>query len=330
MWYLSMGLAERGLPRIGRVLAYVYAFAALFAVLQILQVNQSYSQVSTVLGLEQDQSWGFAYGTAIALLTATVLLGGARWVAAATSRITPFMCALYLLSTVAVLAANASLIDDAIAMIFASAFSPEAATGGIIGAFVAGMRRAVYSNEAGVGTATMAHAMVKTDAPASEGYVALIEPFIDTIVICSATALMIVVTGVWDDGYDDIAMTSAAFGTVGSWFPSLLAICVVLFAFSTILAGGFYGQKVCDFLFGDRRWAHLLYLFVFCVSLPLGAIADVGAVINIVDSFFFLLTVPNLIGLYLLRGFVRREMTLFSRYERPADDPSALGERQGM
>ncbi len=313
MWYLLRGLQDQGRHKLGFVLAHVYAGFALFALIQIFQVNQSYAQVSTVLELDRNPLIGFAYGTVVAVLAALVLFGGARWVGAATSRLMPGMCALYLLSTTAVVAANADQLGAALSLIISDAFAPDAAVGGILGSFVAGMRRAVYSNEAGVGTATIAHAMVKTDKPASEGFVALIEPFIDTIIVCSATALMIVVTGVWDDGYDDIAMTSAAFGSVASWFPAMLAVCVVLFAFSTVLATGFYAQQVCGFLFAKQPWATTVYLVIFCAALPIGAVADVRAIINLIDSFFFLLTIPNLIGLYLLRNVVLEELTQFRK-----------------
>ena len=171
--------------------------------------------------------------------------------------------------------------------------------------------RAVYSNEAGIGTATMAHSSAMTDVPASQGYVALLEPMVDTLIVCSATALMIVASGVWDDGFSDIGMTSAAFASVSSWFPIVLAICVSLFAFSTVLAAGYYGQQVCRYLFGQRVWAQRVYLVIFCGILPVGAVADVRALVNIVDSFFFLLAVPNLIGLYLMTGAIRKEIAIF-------------------
>ena len=314
MWYLKRGLEQKGLGRLGLFLANLYAIFALFALIQIFQVNQSYAQVSAVMGLEGSVGAALAYGFAIAALAALVIVGGARWVGALTSRIMPFMCGLYLFSTAAILVANWQSVGDAIALIVRDAFSPSAAVGGVLGAFVAGMRRAVYSNEAGVGTATIAHAMVKTDEPVSEGFVALIEPFVDTVIVCTATALLIVVTGVWDDGYDDITMTSAAFGSVASWFPSLLAICVVLFALSTVLATGFYARQVCGYLFADKPWATKIYLAIFCGALPLGTLADVSSIIAIVDSFFFLLTVPNLIGLYLLRGVIVDELSNFRRH----------------
>lgn len=311
MWYLSRGLAARGLPRLGKFLGGLYAIIALFALIQILQVNQSYSQMQAVAGFDDSDVIALGYGGCVAILAGLVLFGGAKGVARVTEKLTPLMCGLYLIGVFVVLGANASAIGPAAATIVGSAFSPDAAAGGLLGAFVAGMRRAVYSNEAGIGTATMAHSSVATELPASQGFVALLEPLVDTFIVCSATALMIVATGVWDDGYDDIAMTSAAFGSVVSWFPLVLAISVTLFAFSTVLAAGYYGQQVCRYLFGERVWAERLYLIVFCGILPVGAMADLGALVNIVDSLFFLLAVPNLIGLYLLTGAIRREVAAF-------------------
>ncbi|MFN3312157.1 MAG: alanine/glycine:cation symporter family protein [Hyphomonas sp.] len=311
MWYLSRGLAEQGMPRFGKVLGTLYAFFALIAFIQIVQVNQSYAQVSTVLGLEENNTAALGYGILVAGLAAIVLLGGAASLARITSKLTPLMCGLYLAGAVTILAVNVTAIPAAVATIIGHAFTPDAAVGGIVGAFVAGMRRAVFSNEAGIGAASIAHAAAKTRYPASEGFVALLEPFIDTVIVCSATALVIVTTGVWQDGHRDIAMTSAAFGTVSSWFPAILAITVCLFAFSTILAVGYYGLQICAYLFGPRPLIRRIYLTLFCVLLPIGTIADVTTVINIVDSLFFLLSVPNLIGLYILSGVVAGELSRF-------------------
>ena len=314
MWYLSRGLALRGMPRLGRFLAYAYAILALVAFIQILQVNQSYAQVRSVLNLGENLTVALAYGILFTVLVGFALIGGVRSVGRTTSKLAPLMCGLYLTGVAVVLIANASNIGPAIGIILGDAFSLDATTGGILGAFVAGMRRAVYSNEAGIGSAAIAHATVKTSHPASEGYVALLEPFIDTFVVCSATAILIVSTGVWDAGYGDIAMTSAAFATVSAWFPAVLAVCVIVFALSTIIAVGYYGQQIIAFLFGDSQKMRLVYLVVFCGLLPVGAIADVGSIINVIDSLFFLLSVPNLIGVFLMSGVVVREVTEFARH----------------
>ncbi|KCZ94094.1 alanine/glycine:cation symporter family protein [Hyphomonas johnsonii] len=322
MWYLKNGLAERGMPRFGKVLAAIYAAFALVAFIQIIQVNQSYSQLHTVLGFSDTPSSALAYGIGIALLAGLVLVGGARSIARVTSRLTPLMCLIYVAGVVIVLGVNITELPHAVALIVGDAFSAHSAAGGILGAFVAGMRRAVYSNEAGIGSASIAHAAVKTHHPASEGFVALLEPFIDTVVICSATALVIVTTGVWQDGHSDIAMTSAAFGTVAAWFPYVLACAVCLFAFSTILAVGYYGQQVCRYLFGSREWVRITYLVLFCGLLPIGAVAKVSTVLNIIDSLFFLISIPNLIGLYLMSDTVREELNRFLRHIARSRDAS--------
>ncbi|MEM8817652.1 MAG: amino acid carrier protein [Pseudomonadota bacterium] len=328
MWYLSRGLARRGMPRLGRLLAYTYAIFALFAFIQILQVNQSYSQVRSALDLGENLSAAFGYGVVFALLAGVALIGGVRSVGRTTSKLAPLMCGLYLLGVAVVLLTNASNIGPAIGVILSDAFSLDATTGGILGAFIAGMRRAVYSNEAGIGSAAIAHAAVKTSHPASEGYVALLEPFVDTIVVCSATAILIVSTGVWTEGYTDIAMTSAAFATVSTWFPIVLAICVFVFALSTTIAVGYYGQQIIAFLFGDSKRLRLAYLVVFCGMLPIGAIADVTAVINLIDSLFFLLSIPNLIGVLLMSSVVLIEIAEFKRYRMEAALQSTPRQRE--
>lgn len=316
MLYLTRGLEVLGMPRLGRVLAYVYAACALVAFIQVLQVNQSFAQVRTVLSLDNSLTVGFTYGTLFAFLVGLVLIGGVRSIGRTTSKLVPLMCVLYLSGVTIVLIANASNVIPAINVILADAFALDAAGGGILGAFVAGMRRAVYSNEAGIGSAAIAHAAVKTSHPASEGYVALLEPFIDTIVVCSATAILVVATGVWSGDHNDIAMTSAAFATVSSWFPVVLAACVFVFALSTTIAAGYYGQQIIAFLFGDSEKMRIAYLALFCGMLPIGSISDVTAIINVIDSLFFLISIPNLIGVFLLSGIVVREVTLFEKERR--------------
>jgi AGCS family alanine or glycine:cation symporter len=311
MWYLSRGLAERGLPTLGKVLAATYALCALFAFIQVVQVNQSYAQLSEVTGLERGTGWALAYGIVVALFAAIVLIGGIRSIGRVTAKLTPLMCALYICGVVVVLAVNLPAVPAAFMTMVQDAFSADAAAGGIAGSFVAGMRRAAYSNEAGIGSASIAHAAAKTRHPASQGFVALIEPFIDTVVICAATALVIITTGVWDDGYNDIAMTSAAFGTVSAWFPYILAAAVTLFAFSTILAAGYYSLQVIDYFSRHSIWMRRIYLCFFCSLLPIGAVVDVTTVTNYIDSLFFMLAIPNLIGLYLMHRIVSDETAAF-------------------
>ena len=307
MWTLRNGLASYGRPRLGRLLGGVYAVFALFAFIQTIQVNQSYSQVRTVLSLGDGIGPALIYGAVIASLAAAVLLGGAHAIARVTARLTPIMCVVYLMGILTILVLNASELPHALALIFSQAFVPHSVVGGAVGAFIAGMRRAAFSNEAGIGTAAIVHAVAKTREPASEGFVALLEPFIDTVLICSATGLALIVTGVWQSDYSDIAMTSAAFGTVSSWFPYVLALAVCLFAFSTVLSVGYYGLQVSAYLFGSTPTRNRLYLMFFCGTLPLGALVDVNTVINLTDSLFFLLSVPNIIGLYIMSGDIALE-----------------------
>lgn len=311
MWYLSRGLAERGLSTLGKVLATAYAIFALFAFVQVVQVNQSYAQLSEVAGIERGTGWALVYGFVVAAIAALVLIGGIRSIGQVTARLTPLMCALYVCGVLVVLGVNLPAVPGALVTMVHDAFSADAAAGGIAGSFVAGMRRAAYSNEAGIGSATIAHSAVKTRQPASQGHVALIEPFIDTVVICAATALVIITTGVWDDGYSDIAMTSAAFGTVSAWFPYVLAAAVSLFAFSTILAAGYYSLQVIDYFSRHSIWMRRIYLCFFCGLLPVGAIVDVTTVTNLIDSLFFMLSIPNLIGLYLMHRIVSEETAAF-------------------
>ena len=288
--------------------------SAIFAFVQIIQVNQSYAQLNVIMGFGDNQQAAFVYGLVVAAAAGAVLIGGVRSIARVTSGLVPFMGALYVLGVVIVLASNASQIPAAAALIITEALNPSSVQGGVLGVFVAGMRRAVYSSEAGIGSSAIAHAIAKTREPASEGHVALLEPFIDTVVICTATALAIVVSGAWRLGLDDIAMTSAAFETVSVWFPYILALAVFLFAFSTIIATGYYALQAWKYLAGESRVLSRLYMLFFCGSLPVGAVIETATAINFIDSLFFLLAVPNIIGLYFfsneiddeVRGFYHR------------------------
>ncbi len=313
MWSLRNAFAARGKARLGKVLGGVYAFFAIFAFIQIIQVNQSYSQLNVIMGFGEDKIAALIYGLFIATAAGVVLIGGVTSIARVTSTLVPFMGGLYVIGVLIILAVNVAQIPSAVWVIVTEAFNPTAIHGGVLGAFVAGMRRAIYSSEAGVGSSAIAHAVAKTREPASEGCVALLEPFIDTVVICSATALAIVVSGAWKLGMNDIAMTSAAFGTVSVWFPYVLAVAVFLFAFSTIIATGYYALQAWKFLAGESRVLSRLYMLFFCSALPIGAVINVSTAVNIIDSLFFLLAIPNIIGLYFFSGEIAREANAFVR-----------------
>jgi len=304
MYVLKNGLGSRGWPRLGLLMGGVYAVFALGGAIPLVQVNQSYAQVRAVVG----QDFSVAYGIAMALAVSLVVVGGARWLGRVTVLLVPGMSVLYMLAALAVILVHRDDLGQALATIVADAFTGRAVAGGAIGVFVVGMRRAVYSCEAGVGSAVMAHAAARTNEPASEGLVALLEPMFDTVVMCSITALMIVVSGVWDDGFKDISMASAAFAGVFSWFPYVLAVAVVLFAYSTLIAWGYYGGQAWAYLFGPSRAATISYRVLYCFALPIGAMLDITRVINLIDSAFFLMAAPNVIALYLFAPEVRREI----------------------
>jgi AGCS family alanine or glycine:cation symporter len=238
-----------------------------------------------------------------------VTLGGAHWLGEVSKRLTPLKVGVYLTGVVAILILHAGEVPEALVRIWHGAWSGDAALGGAVGAFVAGMRRAVFASEAGVGSAVMAHSLARTEEPVSEGMVALLEPLLGTMIVCAVGGLALVVAGAWDDpGLQGIQITSAAFGKVSSWFPWMLAIVVVLFAYSTLVAWGFYGLQAWGYLFGHGPKAQWSYKILYVVALPPAAVIDLGRVIDIIDSSFFLMAVPNVIALFLCAGELRRDV----------------------
>lgn len=311
MYYLERGLKQRGegWGKIGKVLAWSYALLAVPTLLQVAQVNQSFEAVSVVTGLENEASrWGF--GVLIAGLTAIVIIGGIKSIASVTSRLVPAMAGIYILGALVIILGNVSAVPTAFATIFNSAFTLDAGIGGLVGVIIIAMQRAVYSTEAGLGSATMAHSAAKTNEPVSEGMVALMEPFVDTVVVSTMTALVIVITGVYLDnsGAAGVSLTSSAFGSVISWFPWVLAIAAFMFGYSTIISWGYYSGKVWEFVFGGSDRSMMLFKIIFCVSLVPGAVFSVSEVYTLMDSMFFLMAVPNVIGIYLMAPELKRDL----------------------
>lgn len=320
MYALKNGLAARGWPKIGLVLGGFYAFFALGGAIPLVQVNQSFAQVQNVTGFES----GAGYGAILAVLVGLVVIGGVRWLARVTSLLVPAMAAIYLIGVFAIIFANFAELPTAIATIVGAAFSGEAAAGGVLGAFVVGMQRAVYSSEAGVGSAVIAHAQARTHEPASEGLVALLEPFIDTVIVCSLGAIAIVLAGTHQSGLDDISITSAAFSQISSWFPILLAIAVFLFAYSTLCAWGFYGLQAWGYLVGEGPIRNTTYKILYVLMLPIGSILPVQAVFDLVDSAFFLMAIPNVIAIYIFGPEIKREITgYFERHRLTEEEPAS-------
>ena len=245
----------------------------------------------------------------MAVFVGIVIIGGLKRIASVTEKVVPFMVGIYLLAALIVIGMNAGQIGGAFIKIFNGAFSPTGIAGGFIGVLVQGFRRAAFSNEAGVGSAAIAHSAVKTKFPASEGIVALLEPFIDTVVVCTITALVIVITGNYIDvdGATGVQLTSNAFASVLPWFPYVLTAAVVLFAFSTMISWSYYGLQSWLFLFGKTNRNIITYKIVFCIFTVIGASISLGAVTDFSDAMIFAMAVPNLIGVSLLLPRVREE-----------------------
>ncbi|MFI6576193.1 alanine/glycine:cation symporter family protein [Nocardiopsis sp. NPDC050513] len=318
MYYLSRGLAELGRPGIGRFLAAGWAVSMMIAALgtNAFQANQSTQQLVDVIG---QNSWlagnRWVIGVALALFVAFVIIGGIKSIARVTSVMVPVMAVVYVLACLTVITVNIGGLPGAVAQIVTGAFSPEGVAGGVIGSLIVGFQRATFSNSAGVGDAAIAHSVVRTGRPATEGFVASLEPFVDTIIICSMTAVTITVTGVWQASdaaeVTGVTLTSRAFETVLPWFPYVLAVAVLLFAVSTILSNSYYGMKGFGYLLKDSRRAEQVYKGVFLGFTVIGAASTLGPVILFADSIFFVLAMFNVVGLYFLAKVVRRE---FSRY----------------
>jgi AGCS family alanine or glycine:cation symporter len=321
MYYLEQGLVDLNFPNVGKALGIFYALAMVIGCLGIgnmFQSNQAAAIFITVTGGEQSPFMGRAWvvGLAMALIVAVVILGGIKSIARVTEKLVPFMAILYSVAAIIIILMNADKLLWAFEAIWQGAFSPDGVTGGIIGVIVIGFRRAVFSNEAGLGSASIAHSAVKTNYPATEGYVALLEPFIDTVVVCTLTALVIITT-VYDpllanSGISGIEMTTRAFESTLSWSPIPLSIAAILFAFSTMLSWSYYGLKAFTYLFGEGTMTQLTFKLVFCIFIVLGSAVQLNALIDLSDALVFIVAIPNLIGLYILAPIVKEEITRYA------------------
>jgi len=330
MYYLSRGFAEIGLGRLGKVLAVVFAVACILASFgggNMFQGNQACQQLIEITG-GQDSFFadkGWLFGVILAIIVGSVILGGIVGIAKVTSRLVPFMCAIYVTCALYILLTHVTEIPGAFQQIFDGAFSMEAGMGAMIGVLIQGVKRAAFSNEAGFGSAPIAHAAVKTSKPASEGYVALLEPFVDTVIVCTMTALVIVITGEYvpaeaqGDWGKAIGVTSVAFGSVISWFPYVLFVAVLLFAFSTMISWSYYGQQAWAYLFGRSKKMDITYKLIFCGMVVLGASVELGNVLNFSDAGLFAMCFPNFIGIYFLLPKVTEELKLFRKHAAEID-----------
>ena len=318
MYYLKHGFAEKGWPRLGMGLAILFSICCVFASFgggNIFQISQTVEQFQIVTAGHTDffVNYRWLFGLGMATVVGLVIIGGIRSIANVTSKLVPIMCIFYLIAATSILIGYYEKIPEAFMAIINGAITPEASFGGLIGVMIQGMRRATFSNEAGIGSAPIAHAAVKTKEPATEGLVSLLEPFIDTVVVCTMTALVIVITGVYEhgSGLSGVKLTSEAFSSVYSWFPFVLAIAVLLFAFSTMITWSYYGIKAWTFLFGGSKKMEITYKLLFCCVTIIGSTMSLTEVVNFSDAANFSMAIPNLIGVFVLAPVVRQCLISF-------------------
>ncbi|MHA7875892.1 alanine/glycine:cation symporter family protein [Roseivivax sp.] len=328
MYYLTKGFEERGL-RGGTALAVGFSIFTLLGAVgggNMFQVNQAHQQIAGVVG----DYPGWITGVIFAALVGVVIIGGLKSIARVTEKVVPFMGIFYVTAALVIILANIDQVGSAFGQIIEGAFTGLGVAGGMVGALIQGFRRAAFSNEAGIGSAAIAHSAVRTKEPITEGFVALLEPFIDTVVICTMTALVIIISGqlvtdpetglfliedgqiVTQTGAEGVALTSDAFATAFPWFPVLLAVAVVLFAFSTMLSWSYYGLKAWTFLLGEGQGKELAFKAIFCLFVVIGAAASLDPVIAFSDAALFSMAIFNVIGLYFLMPVVKRELARYA------------------
>ncbi len=319
MYYLTKGLKSKGMGDLGKILAVLFAIFVIggsFGGGNMFQVNQAFQLVENITGGEQSilHGYGWVFGLVMAILVGVVIIGGIKKIANVTDKIVPFMVAIYVAASLFVILAKYDMIGSAFEAIWNGAFSPEGIAGGAVGVLIQGFRRAAFSNEAGIGSASIAHSAVKTKYAASEGMVALLEPFIDTVVVCTMTALVLIITGFVDplnppaNDAQAILLTSSAFESSISWFPYVLTVAVVLFAFSSMISWSYYGFQGWAYLFGRSKKTEYTYKVIFCVFVIIGAASSLDSVIGFSDAMVFAMMVPNMVGLILLAPKVKEEL----------------------
>jgi alanine or glycine:cation symporter, AGCS family len=324
MQYLSKGLAEKGMGGFGKVLAVMFAILCIggsFGGGNAFQVNQSLNALQENFPLLSEMPW--LYGLSMAIMVGIVIIGGLKRIANVASKVVPVMGGIYIAGALVIILLNFELILPAFGLIFGQAFSPDAAYGGFIGVLVVGFQRAAFSNEAGIGSAPIAHSAARTPYPVREGIVALLEPFIDTVVVCTMTALVIVITGAYinpeyaalREASAGAALTSRAFGEEITWFPYVLSVAVLLFAYSTMISWSYYGERCWAWLLGDKTsW---MYRLLFLVFVFLGSIVTSTNVLDLSDLMILGMAFPNILGVVLLSGKVRSALKdYWEKYQR--------------
>ncbi len=314
MYYLSQGLEEKGFGALGKVLAVIFAVLCIggsFGGGNMFQANQAFDQISTKFPALKE--YAVVFGFVLAALVGIVIVGGVKSIASVADKIVPFMCAVYVMTAMYIILYNISNVGAAFSAIFEGAFAPGAMKGGIIGVLIVGFQRAAFSNEAGIGSASIAHSATKTDEPVSEGIVALLEPFIDTIVVCTMTALVLIFTGYAETpgNLTGVNLTSAAFKSVVPWFEYVLTLAVCLFAFSTMISWSYYGQKAWGYLFGESKAVDMAYKVIFLICIVIGSSVSLGAVLDFSDMMILGMAFPNILGLFILAPIVSKDLNSY-------------------
>jgi AGCS family alanine or glycine:cation symporter len=320
MYYLRKGFSLKQWPLIGKILSVAFAVLCVgsaFGAGNMFQANQSFKIMEMISGGSSGPlaGMGWAFGLALSVMVGIVIVGGIQSIARVTDKLVPFMVGIYIVAGLFILALHFQQIPNAFMQIMRGAFSPEGIQGGFFGVLIQGIKRASFSNEAGIGSASIAHAAVKTSYPGSEGLVSLLEPFIDTVVVCTMTALVIIICNtngvLFTYGQpvaDGVVLTSKAFESSIPWFPYVLAVAVLLFAFSTMISWSYYGFQAWSFLLGRGVWTGRIYQLLFCCCIVVGSAASMEAVINVSDAMLFAMMVPNMIGLVVLSPFAAAEI----------------------
>lgn len=321
MFYIAHGLTRKGLRWLGQPLALLFALMCVPGALgggNMLQINQATQQMINITGGQDSffaaHSW--AFGLIVALIVGLIIVGGIKSIANVTSKIVPVMCGIYLIAALVIIIMNYHQIPHAIATVLKEAFFPQSVVGGIVGTIIIGFRRSVQSNEAGSGSAPIAYAAVKTKEPISQGFVSLMEPFLDTVVICSLTASVIIITGEYlnyREGITGVQLTSAAFAGTFSFFPYVLAVVIILFAISTIISWAYYGQKAWSYIFGEGFKRTKAYQVMFCIFIVIGSCMNLQSIVDFTDSTMLAMAAPNLIAIFILLPEIKRDLVEYCK-----------------
>jgi len=311
MEYLSKGFKEKGMPKLGKALAILFALLTIGGSLgagNLFQVSQAMGAVQTEVAFFKE--FPLAFGVIMALAVGVVIIGGIKRIAHAAEAIVPSMVFIYLSACLWIIVSHASEVPSVIGLIVTEAFAPTAVAGGMVGVLVQGFKRAAFSSEAGIGSAAIAHSAASVKYPVRQGFVALYEPFIDTVVICTMTAMVIVITGVYNapehaalvESSKGAALTAVAFGSMISWFPMILSVSVVLFAYSTMISWSYYGERSWTYVFGESY--SMVFRVIFVIFVALASITSASNILDFSDLLILSMAFPNLIALYLLQGKV--------------------------